>query len=93
MISVLTHLYYQDYFCIAAVAISRCSPSGVINTHVPSGMLKNVGRSSELGPEMTAVWAAWFAKSGHVRGTRPDTFVRMRVDFGVGYTSGSVNII
>ena len=22
-------------------------------------MFKNVGRSSELGPEMTAVWAAW----------------------------------
>jgi hypothetical protein len=77
---------YLFYFCIAAVAMSRCSSSGVMDTHVPSGMLKNEGRSSELGPEITAVWASWLAKSGHFRGTHPDTFVRMRVDFGVGYT-------
>ena len=46
------------YFCIAAVAMSRCSSSGVMNTHVSSGMPKNEGRSSELGPEMTAVCAS-----------------------------------
>ena len=73
--------------------MSRCSSSGVINTHVPSGMPKNEVRSSELGPEMTAVWASWLAKSGHFRGTHPDTFVRMRVDFGVGYTKGFASII
>ena len=68
--------------------MSRWSPSGVMNTHVPSGMPKNEGRSSELGPEMTAVWASWLAKSGHFRGTHPNTFVRIRVDLGVGYTKG-----
>ena len=81
------------YFCIAAAAMSRCSSSGVMNTHVPSGMPKNEGRSSELGPEMTAVWASWLAKSGHFLGSHPDTFVRMRVDFGVGYTKGLASII
>ena len=38
--------------------MSRWSLSGVINTQVSSGMLKNEGRSSALGPEMTAVWAS-----------------------------------
>ena len=63
--------------------MSRWSPSGVINTHVPSGMLKNEGLSSELGPEITAVWAAWFAKSGHRRGTQPDTMWLSRVKYRV----------
>ena len=55
---IISMLYLFIYFCSAADAMSRWSPSGVINTHVPSGMLKNEGLSPELGPEITAVWAA-----------------------------------
>ena len=37
---------------------------------------------------MTAVCASWSARLGHCRGDHPDTFVRILVDFGVGYTNG-----
>ena len=84
------------YF-ISALRLLLCRgavpASGVMNTHVPPGMPKNEGSSSELGPEMTSVWASWLAKSGHFLGSHPDTFVRMRVDFGVGYTKGLASVI